>query len=105
MIGRIPLFNGLLAACCLVASLPVQAACALADEPRDALAAWKASGFTVASAFADPAPRTARALELVDCLGAADPFLRDGIAFEALSTWMRAKQLDADALRMLQQRL
>jgi len=101
MIRRLPRFNGLLAACCLLASLPAQAACAIADEPRGSLAEWKAGGFAVA----DPGARNERAFALVDCLGTADPFLRDGIAFEALSTWMRGKQLDARTLRTLQQRL
>lgn len=101
MIRRIPLFGGLLVACCLLASLPAQAACALVGESRGSLEQWKASGFV----FADPGGRDEQALALVDCLGAADPFLRDGIAFEALSTWMRGKQLDAHALRTLQQRL
>lgn len=101
MIRSIPLFNGLLLACCLLASLPARAACVLADEPRDSLSQWKASGFVVA----DPGGRHERALALVECVGAADPLLRDGIAFEALSTWMRGKQLDADTLRVLQLRL
>ena len=101
MIRTIPPLKGLLAACCLVAMFPAQAACTLADEPRASLVDWKASGF----AMLGPVGRQERALVLVECLGAADPFLRDGIAFEALSTWMRAKQLDAQALRMLQHRL
>lgn len=87
---------------CLSFAMPAHAAgCTLVTEAPAALARWKADAF----AMPDGAGRTARALELADCLGTADPFLRDGIAFEALSTWMRAKQLDAQALRMLQQRL
>lgn len=84
---------------CAGLSMPwaAQARCALADEPPAALAQWKSSGF----ALADAAARNRRALVLADCLGDADPFLRDGIAFEALSTWMRGGQLDADALRSL----
>jgi uncharacterized protein DUF2785 len=34
------------------------------------------------------------ALQLVNCLGESDAVLRDGIAFEGLSYWMRAKALD-----------
>lgn len=52
--------------------------------------------------MADAADRNRRALALVDCLGDADPSLRDGIAFEALSAWMRGKQLDIDTLRSLE---
>lgn len=55
--------------------------------------------------MADAAGRTRRALALVDCLGEADPSLRDGIAFEALSAWLRGKQLDTGTLWTLEQRL
>ena len=93
---------GLLLACtCLFSPSVAQARCALAGETPAALAQWKTSGFRVA----DPAERNRRALGLADCLGDPDPFLRDGIAFEALSAWMRGKQLDADTLRTLEQRL
>ena len=39
------------------------------------------------------------------CLGDPDPAIRDGIAFEALAHWMRAGDLDADALRDMRERL
>jgi hypothetical protein len=42
---------------------------------------------------ADPAARESLALALLACLGDPDPSLRDGVAFEALSTWMRAGDL------------
>lgn len=87
----------LLAACLLLPAL-AHARCPLTGEPRASLVAWKSSGFTVE----DPAARQARALALAHCLGDPDPFLRDGIAFEALSTWMRGRQLDAATLRALQ---
>jgi len=87
---------------CLSLAIPAHAAgCTLVTESPTTLARWKASGF----AMPDEADRSARALALADCLGEADPSLRDGIAFEALSTWMRGKQLDAQALRTLQRRL
>lgn len=102
MAQRIRLPLGLLFACaCLSSPVAAQARCALAHETPTALAQWKASGF----AMADAADRNRRAYALVDCLGDADPRLRDGIAFEALSTWMRGKQLDAAALRSLQRKL
>ena len=53
--------------------------------------------------FAVPADdaRQAMALELTGCLGDPRPAIRDGIAFEALSKWMRAGQLDQATLRKL----
>ncbi len=80
------------------------------------------SGVLVASASAAPAPvcpppgwtppdlqalkaaqwgvpdgdrRQALALALTACLADPDPELRDGVAFDALSSWLRAKQLSA----------
>jgi hypothetical protein len=97
---RLPLLPALLLAC-LASPLPAFAHCALADETADGLAQWKAAGF----AIADAGDRNRRALELADCLGDPDPLLRDGIAFEALSTWMRGKQLDAAALGSLEAKL
>ena len=47
----------------------------------------------------------ALALELLDCLSSPDPALRDGLAFEQLSTWIRAKAIDPVALQIMRQRL
>ena len=96
-----PLLPALLLACLCCLPTPAQARCALAAEAAADLARWKASDFVVA----DRAQRNQRALALADCLGDADPQLRDGIAFEALSHWMRGKQLDGDGLRALQANL
>ncbi len=54
-------------------------------------------------AFAVPADevRQALAVDLIGCLGDPRPEVRDGIAFEALSTWMRSAQLDQPTLRKL----
>ena len=46
----------------------------------------------------DAAARRALALALTACLGHPDPEVRDGIAFEALSAWMRAGDLDRATL-------
>ncbi len=74
------------------------AACPPQGETRDGLLALKASGFVVE----EDARRQSLALALLDCLGDADPLLRDGVAFEGLSSWMRADALDATTrLRML----
>lgn len=80
---------------------PAHAACTLSTQERDDLYRWKSSSFGMDNASA----RNQRALSLLDCLGDADPFLRDDIAFEALSTWMREKQLDTGTLRHIQKRL
>lgn len=54
------------------------------------LQALKSSEFKL-----DDATRRGRlALGLLDCLGSPDPALRDGIAFEAWSAWLRAGALD-----------
>ncbi|HEY5970499.1 MAG TPA: DUF2785 domain-containing protein [Pseudoxanthomonas sp.] len=53
----------------------------------------------------DAATRDALALGLLACLSSPDPELRDGIAFEALTAWLRGKQLSAEARRALRTRL
>ena len=75
--------------------------CPPAGWSADRLQALKASGFELPEADA----RQALALGLLDCLGAPDPALRDGIAFEALSRWLRAKQLDVATRTRLLERL
>jgi hypothetical protein len=47
----------------------------------------------------DAARRDTLAKRLLPCLASADPALRDGIAFEALSVWMRADQIPLPLLR------
>lgn len=42
---------------------------------------------------------------MLACLGDPDPEVRDGIAYEALTQWMRAGDFDADALRGLRDKL
>ena len=73
------------------------AACPPAGQDRASLQALKAAKF----ALPDAASRNALAAGLLDCLGDPDPALRDGIAYEALSTWMRAGAFDAGELRKL----
>jgi hypothetical protein len=53
----------------------------------------------------DAARRDELALALVDCLGDADPDLRDGTGFEGLSRWMREKSLSPTTLATLRERL
>lgn len=68
---------------------------------RAALDALKQSGFAVP----DDAERNRIALLLTGCLGDPDPAVRDGVAFEGLSTWLRASALEATTIRTLAERL
>lgn len=82
--------------------LCLSAPCAFAGCPppgwdRARLDALKATQF----AMSDAAARMALAQGLLDCLGDPDPVLRDGTAFEAFSTWMRAGAFDPEQLRTL----
>jgi hypothetical protein len=61
------------------------------------LDALKRDGFKVPDTF----QRHELALALTGCLGDARPEVRDGIAFEALSAWMRGGQLDLTTLQAL----
>jgi hypothetical protein len=85
----------------LIAQPTPGATCPPADQDRARLEALKGADF----AIADAAARQSLALSLIPCLADPDPFLRDGIAFEAFSTWMRADRLDvktrAELLRQL----
>ncbi len=77
------------------------AGCALATQDPAALARWKQSGFAVD----DADERFGKAELLIDCLGDPDPALRDGIAFEALSRWMREGVFEPETLRVMETRL
>ena len=80
---------------------PALAACPPDGQSRESLQALKVLKFTVP----DAAERQALANGLLDCLGDPDPTLRDGIAYEALTQWLRAGDFDAEALRVLRDRL
>lgn len=56
-------------------------------------------------ALKEAEPRNALALALLDCLSHPDPELRDRFAFEALSTWLRAKQLKSATVIAIYERL
>lgn len=75
--------------------------CPPAGMSREQLLDLKSQEF----ALPDTARRQALALDLVACLGSTDPQLRDGVAFEALSKWMRDKQLSAATVGTLLERL
>lgn len=88
-----------LAAVCVHA--PVRAACPSQGASDAALVALKAAGFEVA----DARTRETLAFDLIDCLASPDPALRDGIAYEALQHWLRAKAFSPETRRTLQARL
>ncbi|MEJ7746596.1 MAG: DUF2785 domain-containing protein [Luteimonas sp.] len=77
------------------------AACPPEGQSRDSLQALKVLKFTLP----DATERQTLANGLLDCLADPDPALRDDIAYEALTQWMRADQLDAEGLRALRDRL
>jgi hypothetical protein len=56
-------------------------------------------------AVPDGSARAKLANGLLDCLASPDPSLRDGIAFEAWSAWLRAGQLDETTRRAALARL
>ena len=61
---------------------------------RQQLLQLKDDGFVLT----DDTMRTDLAVALVGCVGDPDPLIRDGVAFEALSGWMRGKQLAQDTI-------
>ena len=61
------------------------------------LAALKDNRFTIPDAI----QRHELAVALTACLGHPRPEVRDGIAFEGLSTWMRGGQLDLTTMKTL----
>lgn len=96
------LFAGLLLLVAAAASAQVPAAqCPPHGWTSASLEALKARSFQVPGKL----ERMALAEGLLACLGDPDPLLRDGIAHEAISHWMRAGDFDPEALRRLRQRL
>jgi hypothetical protein len=85
----------------LWSAMPLAHGCNPDGWSRAELTELKSTAFDIA----DSADRDALALDLLDCLGDPDPALRDGIAFEALSLWMRQEKLRTKTLRALHARL
>jgi hypothetical protein len=73
-----------------VVASAIAAGCPPAGHDLATLQSLKAANFEMA----DDAGRQSLARALLPCLADPDPGLRDGIAFEAYSTWMRAGKLD-----------
>jgi hypothetical protein len=80
---KIPIFAALLFTV-LPGSVPATVACPPDSWDRAALLELKERQFRVD----DASERQKPALALAAFLGSPDPVLRDGVAFEALSTWM-----------------
>src|SRR5687767_9411750 len=84
-----------------LAAAPAFAACTPEGWDAAQLQALREGGFKLE----DAARRDALALALAECLGDADPVLRDGTAFEGLATWMRAKALAPATVAALRETL
>ncbi len=81
-----------------------------AAGPAHAQTACEPAGFSTAELgglkasewmLPDEGRRNALARALASCLSDPDPMLRDGIAFEALTHWLRARQLSAETMLWL----
>ena len=78
---------------------PLAADCLTPGFSQTELLELRANGFELENAER----RNALGLALASCTGEPDPAIRDGVAFEGLSTWLRADLLSAetvDALRI-----
>jgi len=82
---------------CAAAPAEAQVQCRPAGFSRTELDALKAAEWRLD----DEARRNALARELTACLSHPDPTLRDGIAFEALQHWLRARQLSNETMLWL----
>jgi hypothetical protein len=71
--------------------------CIPVGKTRADLDALKAANFEIA----EDGERQAFARAITACLGSADPGLRDGIAYEALTHMLRGKQLTPDTMKAL----
>lgn len=89
----------LLLACAQAPELRVQEVegCSPPGWSRAQLEDLKAAEFEIADAGA----REAFAKAITACLASPDPWLRDGVAFEALTHMLRGRQLSADTMRAL----
>ncbi len=86
------------------------AACATAPAQAQTASCLPAAGYSRAQLdalktaqwqVADDTARNRLARALTACLGDPDPTLRDGIVFEGLQHWLRAKQITPEMMRAL----
>ncbi len=82
----------------LAAQTPPSSSCPPVGMTRGDLRQLKQVNFEVVSAD----DRNRLAMRLLSCLDDPDPAIRDGVVFEALSTWLRARALSADTLLALE---
>jgi hypothetical protein len=85
----------------LPASAWADEACPPEGTDASSLALLKEQRF----AIEDVAVRNALAMGLLGCLSSPDPALRDGMAYEALTQWLRNDQLQPDVRAELRDRL
>lgn len=83
----------------------ILAATAQATCPDDVWTGERLRELRTQEFVVDDAARPDLSLLLVDCLGSPDPAIRDGVAFTALSTWLRARVLPAEIVVALRERL
>ena len=84
----------------LLLSSPAQAACPPEGTDPASLQVLREQKFAVPDDV-----RAALVAGLPACLADPDPALRDGVAYEGLSTWLRAGQVDVAQRRALRDRL
>lgn len=77
-----------------------EGSCPPEGTDASSLALLKETKFAV-----DDDTRQTLALALLDCLGSPDPKLRDGIAYEAFTEWLRSGQLSPELRAQLRDRL
>lgn len=82
-------------------TVPALAACPPDGQSLDSLKQLKALQFRTS----DANDQKQLAMGLLDCLADPDPQLRDDLAYQALSTWLRANAFDADTLRAMRDAL
>jgi hypothetical protein len=96
-LGIVIVTHGSLGALILGSALSAAATCPPAGLDKAGLEAMKKTEWAVTG----DARRQALALELLDCLASPDPELRDGLAFDALSRWMRGQLLAPATLQAM----
>ncbi|MFT3807573.1 DUF2785 domain-containing protein [Arenimonas sp.] len=87
---RLSIRTSLLALALLAAAGSASADCPPPGWTKEKLLELKANKFAVE----DFAARSSLAVDLLACLSSPDPQLRDGIAFEAETSWLRSGQFD-----------
>ena len=93
---RLALAAALLISACASSSALAQT-CPPAGSTRAELEALKGAAWTAP----DDAARNRLARSLTACLASPDPALRDGLAYEALQHWLRARALSRDTMLAL----